>query len=202
MQRRFKAGSSSSTSVTIGSESKAVAMDAASGFSRTLLAPDAYLSVCNVTSASVKTGLTHASIWVFALPPKELCIKRVKEESRYGTRSEPSANALMTRPKTNKPMLVPTPAASTLPPWDRSMDSAPAKSTKVNLATWVWYLDGSASPTSRQRCSTHTTNKAWDLEECAWTPVAAVALALAPRATVSRRCSQLLIFSSCRSKKW
>lgn len=49
--------------------------------------------------------------------------------------SEPSAKARITRPKTSKPMLVPTPAASTAPPCARSMDSAPARSTKVSRET-------------------------------------------------------------------
>ena len=196
MHRRFSAWSSSSTSVTIGSESNAVATDAASGFSSTFLALNAYFRVCRVTSDSVWTGLTHASICVLALPPKELCISRVSELSRYGTLSDPSAKALITRPSTNKPMLVPTPAASTDPPCERSIDSAPARSTRVSRAIWVWNLEASVSPTSRQRCSTLTTSKAWDRLEWAWTPVAAVALALAPAATTSRRCSQDFILSS------
>mmetsp|Transcript_146404 Transcript_146404/g.272640 ORF Transcript_146404/g.272640 Transcript_146404/m.272640 type:complete len:258 (+) Transcript_146404:2502-3275(+) len=183
--RRLSARSSSSKSPTMGSVSISSRTLATSGVTRTSRAEVAYCSVRKVWAASISAGLTHASIWVLAAPPREVCSKRVKVESLNGTRSL-LASAWITRPRTKRPRFVPTPAESTLPPCDLSIVSEPARSTSVSLAVRDINFLSSGSPTSRHLCSTVRVSRACEREECSLTPVAAVARFAAPLATSSK----------------
>mmetsp|Transcript_50278 Transcript_50278/g.89769 ORF Transcript_50278/g.89769 Transcript_50278/m.89769 type:complete len:219 (+) Transcript_50278:528-1184(+) len=186
MLRLLSATSSSSTSPIMGSSSKSSVTSAATGRSCTLRALVAYPRVFIEMPASLVAGVTHASMYVVALPLRELCISRVRAESRHGTcREPPSARALITRVRTCRPKLILTPALSTAPAWARSMSSEPARSTSVSRASCDLKARGLDSPTSRQRCSTAKMSSACDREEWAWTPVEAVARALAPSATTA-----------------
>mmetsp|Transcript_58082 Transcript_58082/g.155225 ORF Transcript_58082/g.155225 Transcript_58082/m.155225 type:complete len:235 (-) Transcript_58082:450-1154(-) len=182
MARRSRAASGSGVSCSIGSSSTRSRTSVSRGAILTLRAALAYPSTRPVSAASRADGPTQTIIWVTAEPDRELCSRRVRLESRNGARwvASPWARARMTRPRTRRPLLVPTPAESTVPWWALSMVSDPAKSTRVRREVWDLYSPGPALG-GFQRCSTARIRIAWEREECACTPVAAVARAAAPR---------------------
>mmetsp|Transcript_42834 Transcript_42834/g.103442 ORF Transcript_42834/g.103442 Transcript_42834/m.103442 type:complete len:247 (+) Transcript_42834:808-1548(+) len=121
----------------------------------------AYRKVLIVSSILKSAGLTHATMIVRELPPKESCNNLVNLESRYGGfrlyLGRCSASAETTCPRTNSPLLMLIPSFL-LPPSAPVflIRSLPARSTRVNL-DWNLVLSSNTPWTLR-------TQIAWDRE--------------------------------------
>mmetsp|Transcript_105520 Transcript_105520/g.305190 ORF Transcript_105520/g.305190 Transcript_105520/m.305190 type:complete len:230 (+) Transcript_105520:1354-2043(+) len=121
-----------------------------------------------------------ATMTVLQLPPSESLNNRVNFESRYGTKEQPDAKALMQFPSASKERLMFAPSRSRTPRLSVcEARSEPARSIIDNFPIIV--ICPSPGAAGARRCSTTIWSTAWDLDEVTFMAVGSVVRRWLPR---------------------